>query len=133
MPAPKALLGLAALAALPLGGCADTLAVLDEMMVGVAQGYAAGGYQSSQGGCYTDANGYRSPGCYDYLFEPVNGEPFIPPAQPSSSSGTPGSSSSNQSSSSDGVYCTNDPTHWRCPITGQGGPQQTGPRQTTPQ
>jgi len=107
MAASKALLGLAALAALPLGGCADTLAVLDEMIVGVAEGYAAGGYQSSPGGCYTDANGYRSPGCYDYLFEPVNGEPFIPPAQPVSASSSSGSASStsdaskNSSSSSD--------------------------------
>lgn len=94
------LAGLATVMTLPLGGCADTLAVLDEVFVGVAEGYAAGGYQSSPGGCYTDANGYRSPGCYDYLFAPVNGEQFIPPAQPVSGSGYSSSSSSSGSSSS---------------------------------
>ena len=96
------LAGLAAVMALPLGGCADTFALIDEMIVGVAEGYAAGGYggyQASSGGCYTDANGYRSPGCYDYLFAPVNGEPFVPAAQPVSGSGYSSSSSSSSSSS----------------------------------
>lgn len=130
MSAPKALLGLAALAAFPLGGCADTLAVLDEMLVGVAEGYAAGGYQSSPGGCYTDAYGNRSAGCYDYVVAPVNGQPFVPPAQPSSAA----SSGSSTTQGQEGCYYTNGclkPTWTGNPEAN--GPANTGPRQTTPQ
>lgn len=81
--------GLASIAlagTMPLGGCADVMGVLGE----VAEGYATTSGYSSSGPCYTDANGYRSPGCYDYLFAPVGGQPFTPVVVP----GTDTSSSS---------------------------------------